>query len=186
MLETARIKQLLIFMLMALLTYSVWQFSFVEVEESKFKPFTKGYSVSDVLLEITDENGQITTVINSPLLLHYADTEITEISKPQVVIKAADGKKWIFESDKGQYIDSRFELFFPGDVVVQNDALDIEKKITLNTSALTVNTENQTAQSEAFIEIKQNNMFFNGVGSFINFSIQEIEVKSNVHAEFDN
>lgn len=186
MLETARLKQLLIFMLIAVLSYFVWQFAFVEIEESKFKPFTKGYSVSDVLLEITDESGQITTVINSPLLLYYADTEITEITKPQVVLKGSDGKSWMFESDKGRYIDSQFELFFPGDVVVQNDALNIENKITLNTSALTVDTENHTAQSEAFIGIKQNNMFFNGVGSFINFSTQEIEVKSNVHAEFNN
>ena len=101
MLEKFRLLQLMVFTVLAFVSYAVYDKYYGSDSETQFKPFTKGYSLEGVVIRTSDEAGEITSTIESPSMIHYADTEISVINEPRYTIHEKTGD-WIFTSNKGE------------------------------------------------------------------------------------
>ena len=145
-------KSLLLFAVLAIGSYALYEYQFAKKSEWQFKPFTKGYALFDSQIQITDEQGKIHTSIQSPEIIFYADSEITKIKQPAVIFKSGDSE-WQIDSEHAELNSDQTELFFPQDVAMKS--LGLEENSTINTSALTVFPEKQVANTAEQITFSQ-------------------------------
>ena len=186
MIDAARIKQVVLFSLLAVLSYAVFEKYFSNEETQQFEPFTKGYALSGVTIQSTDETGQIVTTIKSPAVTHYADTEKTIIQQPNIKLHEVEGN-WLFTSDIGEINPQQTEIYFPNQVVI--DLIGIEQasdEINIMTEQLTVDVSNKSGTTPALLSVTQVDSIIKGVGAVVDFKQQEIDILSEMYAEFEN
>ncbi|MCX7554627.1 LPS export ABC transporter periplasmic protein LptC [Marinicella sp. S1101] len=186
MIEFARIKQLLLFGLLAVVTFAVYDNFFADKESPLFQPFTKGYSLQQVVIETSDEQGQIVTTIKSPAVIHYADSKKTLIRQPNITLHENDGD-WVFQSAVGEINPNQTEIYFPEQVFLELNESDINaNEMTIETSQLLVNLNDKVGKTAALINMKQLGAAMKGKGAVVDFNRQEIEILSEMYAEFKN
>ncbi len=184
MIDAARFKQLLLFSLLTVLSYGVYERFFNLSTNDKYKAFTKGYALTGVVIKSTDETGAVVTTVQSPAITHYADSEVTVIEQPNITLHEAQGN-WVFTSESGQINPDKTEIYFPEQVVVNLDS-ESENPITITTSALEVNVIDKIGKTKAELKLDEVGTMLKGLGAVINFNQQEIEILSEMYAEFEN
>jgi len=182
--DRSRLTQLLVFALLALVSYVIYEKYYVADSTVMYEPFTKGYSLEGVELKISNEAGEISSTIVAPSIIHYADSEVTVINEP-VYTMHEDNGDWIFYSKSGEINADQTSLFFPGDVNLYLDKEEKEK-IAINTSELTVNFTQKTGATNQNMALEKLGFLLTGVGAVINFTDQEVEMKKEIYAEFEN
>lgn len=184
MIEAFRLKQLLLFSILALLSYGLFERYFNDSNESKYQPFTKGYALTGVIIKSTNEDGKIVTTIKSPAITFYADTEKTIIEQPHIMLHE-EGGNWVFKSKTGEINPSKTEIFFPDQVWVNLDTTDVDA-VNITTSALTVDVTNKIGTTAALLTMEEPGALIRGLGAEVDFKLQEIEILSEMYAEFKN
>ncbi len=184
MLEAFRLKQLLLFAVLALLSYIVYERYYQSDSVRSFEPFTKGYSLEGVVIKSTDESGQVVTTVESPLVIHYADSETTVIEQPRVRLHQ-DGGDWLFTSSAGELNADQSQIYFPAQVLLKlmggpAQAVDIA------TSGLTVDVIDKTGTTAQAINVNKIGMLLQGLGAVVDFKQQEINILDEMYAEFEN
>ena len=174
----------MLFALLALFSYGVYDRYFGQSTEVEYEPFTKGYSLEGVVMKTSDEEGRIISTIESPAIVHYADTEISVITEPKYTLHQQNGD-WVFESKVGEISPDQTELYFSGKVNLLLDS-KTQDKVTIETSDLRVNVENKTGVGRGAINVDKPGLMMTGVGSKIDFTSQTIEVLEDLYAEFEN
>ena len=184
MIDAARLKQLLLFSLLAVLSYGVYERFFNLSKSDQYKAFTKGYALTGVVLKSTDDTGAVVTTVESPAITHYADSEVTVIEQPNITLHETQGN-WVFTSESGQINPDKTEIFFPEQVVVNLDSETVNP-ISITTSALKVNVVEKIGRTKAELRLDEVGSLLKGLGAVINFNQQEIEILSEMYAEFEN
>jgi len=186
MIDSGRIKQLFLFFLLAVLSYAVFEKFFNDEYSQEFEPFTKGYALTGVTIQSTDETGQIITTIESPVVIHYADTEKTVIEQPNVKLHEAEGD-WLFTSDIGEINQQQTEIYFPNQVVINlQEVQEASNDIQIVTEQLTIDVIQKAGTTPGQLSMSQVGSGIKGTGGVVNFQQQEIEILSEMYAEFDN
>ncbi len=186
MIEASRIKQLLLFGLLSVLTYAAYEKYFSKESTPQFEPFTKGYALEGVIIQSTDETGRIITTIKSPAVIHYADTEKTMIEQPDITLHQAAGD-WLFRSELGEINPEQTEIYFPHEVQIDLQGVKSQNnQIQMVTKELTVDVLKKTGLTPAFLKMSQLDSIIQGVGAVVNFQQQEIDILSEMYAEFKN
>ena len=180
--ESNHIKSLVLFAVLAALSYGLYEYRFSKESSWQFKPFTKGYALFDSEIQFTGDDGVIHTSIASPEIIFYADSEETVIKQPVMFYNSGD-TQWRMESSEAQINAKQSEIFFPQAVVLKT--LNSESNTEINTSALTMFPEMKKAETKAHMEWLQAQMIMSGEGSVIDLNLQEIEVLDETHAEFN-
>ena len=177
---------LIFFAVLALISYAVWQ-RYFKVEDNKdIEPFTKGYALEGVQMDITNEQGVITTKISAPSMVYYEDQSVLHMIEPQVVVLSEIEDDWKFTAPKGEYHENDKTLLFVERVdVVSMPKIETASPISIRTSGLSVSPESKTATTEDDISIDQATMHMTGNGALINLNQQEFRIKRNVKAEFN-
>ncbi len=176
--------QLIVFALLALLSYGVYERFFGQASDIQYEPFTKGYSLEGVILKTSDADGRIISTIESPAIVHYADTEISVVTEPKYTLHQPNGD-WIFQSKKGEISADQSELYFPGKVNLLLDSKS-QERVAIDTSDLRVDVNNKTGRGQGVINVIKPGMLMTGTGSVIDFNNESIEVLEDLYAEFEN
>ncbi|MCX7544600.1 LPS export ABC transporter periplasmic protein LptC [Marinicella gelatinilytica] len=174
-------KQLILLLLFALSSVAVYQGFYADSSDSEYEPFTKGYALTDVVMQSTDDNGQIVTSMQAPSMVHYLDNEQTIIEQP-VVRLFTDENTWLLNSPKAIYQRNKQNLFFPDQVKVSSEQAP---KVTIESSQLTVDLTSKKGSTPAMIAMQQPGGSLRGVGALILFTTKQIEILNNVYAEFE-
>jgi LPS export ABC transporter protein LptC len=178
-----RIRQLMVFALLALGSYAVYETWHSDDSGYAYEPFTKGYSIEGVVIRNSDQEGHIVSTITAPSVIHYADSGRTVINQPSYRMHQ-EGGDWLFSSASGEINQAQTEMFFPEAVLLELDVA-AEDKVSVKTSQLTVDLEQQTGSSPEQLSVSQPGVLLKGVGSVIRFKQQEIEILEDVYAEFE-
>lgn len=181
MFETGRWIQLVVFALLATLSYAIFNQFFSQDTSIEYEPFTKGYSLEGVVMRSSNEAGDIVSTVESPLVIHYADTEMSVIKEPRYIMHQSDGD-WVFESEQGEINKDQTALYFPGQVHVQFDA----GQLAMVSDDLLVNIDENTGRGQGKIKLEKPGLLLTGLGSVINFTEQSIEILEDYYAEFEN
>lgn len=184
MLEAFRLRQLLVFAVLALLSYTVYERFYQSDAVRSFEPFTKGYSLEGVVIKSTDETGEVVTTVESPLVIHYADSETTVIEQPHVRLHQ-DGGDWVFTSSTGELNADQSRIYFPAQVLLKLLG-DSAQAVGITTSDLTVDVIEKTGTTAQQIDVNKAGMSLRGLGAVVNFKQQEIEIIDEMYAEFEN
>lgn len=174
-------KQLIFLLIVAVLSYAVYDGLLGNQDDALYEPFTKGYALTEVTMNITDETGRISSTLKAPNLVHYVDTEITVIEQPRVTVFADTGN-WYFSSPIAEFTRLEDRLFFPKEVTIHSQD---EPVIELHTSVMTVDLTTELATTEAAIKMRQPGTEMQGIGAKIFLNTQVVEIMDNVYAEFE-
>lgn len=184
MLDKSRWQQLTLFLILAVLSYGIYDNYFAQENTVEFEPFTKGYSLEGVIIKNSDEQGRIVSTIESPSMIHYADTEVSVVNDPKYTMHQKEGD-WVFTSSKGEINKEQTELYFPGQVNLLHEPTT-DEKVSIVTSNLLVDVVAKLGNGKGKITVEKPGLLMTGMGSVIDFTDQSVEILENMYAEFEN
>ena len=175
---------MLVFGILAIVSYAIYNKYYAPEFDTEYEPFTKGYSLEGVIIRNSNESGEITSTIESPSMIHYADTELSEIKSPKYTMHQSDGD-WVFTSVVGEINKGQTTIYFPELVDLSFDS-ETTEAVAIQTSQLTIDLNEKTGVTDSKISVKRPGLFLTGLGSVINFTDQSIEILEDMYAEFEN
>ncbi len=177
---TKQTQQIVIFSLFALVSYGVWKYFFDREKFIQDKPFTKGYSVENVELKITDESGQLTARFTSPNLTRYTDSPVLHINEPLFWTYHEGKEHWLLESQKAEYNTEEEEIDFSEKLMAHT--VGIEQPTSFEANSLLLDLKNKIATTDDGVVFKQNNMIMTGQIAKFDLTQETLEVNKNVKA----
>ncbi len=179
---TKQTQQIILFTIFALVSYFIWKYFFDREKIVQDKPFTKGYSVENVELKITDESGQLTARFISPNLTRYTDSPILHINEPLFWTYREGKEHWVLESKKAKYDTDKEEIDFSVKLIAHT--VNIEQPVSFEANSLLLNLKNKKATTQDGVVFKQNNMIMTGQIAKFDLTQETLEVNNNVKAIF--
>ena len=177
---TRQIQNMLFFFVLALLSYAVYKYYFDPLELKHDKPFTKGYSIENVELKITDANGHLSAKFKSPNLVRYTDSPLLFIETPLFWTYNDNHEHWLIESKKAEFNTDTNEVSLIDNVIAKtiNDSSETRFK----TPSLLVKLKDSSAFTDAGISLQKKQ--FNMSGQIAQFDLKNetLEVNNNVKA----
>ena len=177
---TRQIQQIIVFALLALGSYGVWKYYFDKEIVTADKPFTKGYSVKNIEMKITDEFGKLTAKFKSPSLIRYTDSPVVFMNSP-ILWTFKEGKEhWLIKSNKAEYNTDLNEVGMYDNLVAQtvNDA----KKSIFKADNMLLNLVTKQAHSDDGVTFKQQQFTMTGQNAQFDLKNEILEVNKNVKA----
>jgi len=162
------------------LVYTIWQVYFVSEDIQTDKPFTKGYSVENIELKITDDSGKLVGKFHSPELVRYTDSDIIHIKMPEFWTYN-DGKiNWKINSNSAEFDSRKNEVDFKEKLNAESITLTPKQQFTSN--SLRVLLDKHLAVTNNGIIFKQDTATMSGINAILDLKKQIIEVNNNVKA----
>jgi lipopolysaccharide export system protein LptC len=143
----------------------------------------------DVMMEevkatIMNKEGKPALQIESPKLLHYADNDRTELTKPHVVIHRHSPEPWHINSNFANMKQGLNEITFWDDVVIHHSADTANPVTTLHTATLTVFPNQQLVKTEDPVVMTQPATTIRAVGMLANWDEGTVKLLSQAREEY--
>lgn len=181
---THQSKQIIVFLILAIGSYGLWKYFFDREEVIKDQPFTKGYSVENFELDITDENGVFSASFHSPNLTRYTDNDVVLIDSPEFWTFENNKKNWLFKSKKAEYDYKKEQVNLINDVIVKN--LDLEDAIQLDAKDLLVDLDTKIANTSNGILLRKELIKLEGQKAIFDLNTSKLTVNNNVQVVYKN
>lgn len=177
---TKQTQQIILFAIFALFSYGIWKYFFDREKFTQDKPFTKGYSIENIELKITDESGNFTARFTSPNLIRYTDSPVLFINSP-LFWAYKDGKEhWLLESKNAEYNTDKEQVKFSENVVAHT--ISQEQPTSFEANSLLLNLKNKKAHTDDGVAFKQNDLNMTGQIAQFDLIQETLEVNKNVKA----
>ncbi len=177
---TAQNKQIALFAVIALVIYAVWSYYFNREEIKKDKPFTKGYSVEQIEMRMTNEDGELSTKFKSPSLIRYTDSPVLYIDAPVVWTYENNREHWLIKANKAELNTQTNQVELLDNVNARS--LDEKEPIVFVTKNLMLDLTSKKAQTSDGISMQQAQSSMQGQVAHIDLKNKIIEVNNNVKA----
>ncbi len=176
-------QQIVIFFLLALMSYAVWNYYFNNEIQIKDKPFTKGYSVKNLELKIIDDSGFLTAKFISPNLIRYTDSPVVFMDDPQLWTYKEGVQQWLMISDKAEYNTSLNEVGLYNNLVAHT--VNVESETTIKANNLLLDLNSKHAQTDDGIVFQQTENY-RMTGQIAQFDLNNeiLEVNNDVKAVY--
>lgn len=181
---TRQFKQILIFSILALSSYAVWKIFVFEEEVIEDKPFTKGYSVDNLELRITDDNGKMSAKFNSPSLIRYTDSDVVMIKSPILWTYEEGNQNWQFKSKIAEYNHKLNQIKLIEKV--KATSLNDDSIIKFTSNDLSIDLHEKSAQTQRGISVVKELFSMTGNIANFNFKNKNLEVRNNVKVIYKN
>ena len=175
-----QITQIVFFSILALLSYALWKYYFDTAEIIQDKPFTKGYSVENIELRITDEAGKLTAKFKSPSLTRYTDSPIVFIDEPLFWMYKNGTEHWLIQSNKAEFNTTTDEVNIYGDLIAKT--IHSQAPMSFSANNLVVNLNSKLAHTKDGISLNQQQFTMTGQIAQFDLNNETLEVNNNVKA----
>jgi LPS export ABC transporter protein LptC len=176
-------QQIFIFSIISLLSYGVWKYYFDREKTVTDKPFTKGYSVENIELKITNEKGKLTAKFKSPSLIRYTDSPILYIKSPLFWLYKEGKEQWKMQSDKAEYNAESNQVGLYENLLAES--ANIDKQTSFVAKNLMLNLNNKKAYTADGVRITQQQQFvMTGQNAHFDLDNELLEVNNNVKAVY--
>jgi len=177
---TAQNKQIILFAVIALLTYAVWSKYFNREEVKKDKPFTKGYSVENIEMRMTNQLGELSAKFKSPSLIRYTDSPVLYIDTPVLWTYDNNVQQWQLNANKAE-LNTESNKVKLMDEVNAHTLNELEPMVII-TESLILDLDSKKAHTTTGISMQQAQLSMRGQAADIDLKNKIIEVKNNVKA----
>ena len=179
---TRHTLQIIIFFVLALVSFGVWKYYFDIPEVEVSNPFTKGYSIKNVELKIIDETGNITAKFKSPDLIKYTDSPVVLINTPLFWTYNNGKEQWLMKSDKAEYNAESAEVKLIDNFVAR--LVKDTSHTTIKANNLLVNINTKKAYTSDGMVFKQRQITMTGQDAHFDLKNEILEVNKNVKAVY--
>lgn len=175
-------------MLLSLIVAGVWT-AFMSYRPENIKN-TMLSSLPDGFMEgvhalILDKNGQPKIIIDAPRMVHYAEDDMTKLTKPLLTIYRKSPKPWYVTSRMAKAMHGIDTVHFWRDVTIHHKADAKEPETVIKTESLTVYPNKDTAETNDAITLQQPNLIVKAIGMYADMNIGEVKLHANVRGIYE-
>ena len=132
-----------------------------------------------------NRNGRPWQRLEAESLVHYADSDTTELTRPYAILFSPGNADWHLSADKG-LIEERGELIhLTGNVLVKHLQHKGEQAVELRTNKMRVWPEDSYAETDDPVAITSDGSRVNAIGMRAYFEEERVELLSAVRGYYD-
>lgn len=131
-----------------------------------------------------DVTGKVHNQITMTKMTHLPANDMSEFTKPKIVIYDKDDQPWNIIADNGESQAGIEEVHLSNNVKVHQDAGKNNREITITTSHLTIFPQERIAITDQPITIIQPGEVINSVGLHADLKKSEVELLSKAHIDY--
>jgi lipopolysaccharide export system protein LptC len=140
--------------------------------------------MENVIATIFNKQGTPSMKIETPKMVHYADNDTTNISKPRITVYRQTPEPWYINSNFAKATQGIEQILFWDDVIIHH-AHDINNPTTtMTTTSLTVFPNQQLAKTNEAITVSQPDSTLHAVGMFANMNDGTVKLLSQTRGEY--
>jgi len=132
---------------------------------------------------ITANNGTPSQYLKAESLMHYADTDITELEQPNLTIYRKPGEQWLVTAKHGRMSAEGNEVLLRGDVVLTQRSK--QQPLKLSTETLQLYPQRHYAESSSAVTIKAPTGQIRGVGMKVYGDEQRLLLLSAIRGTYN-
>lgn len=140
--------------------------------------------MEDVVATIMNKEGTPSFKVTTPKMIHYASNDSTDIQKPNVIIFRQSPNPWHIKSDYAKATQGISQILFWSHVIIQHEADKENPTTTMQTDALTVYPEKQTARTDLAITITQPDAIVHATGMLADMNDGTVKLLSKAQGEY--
>lgn len=142
-----------------------------------------GY-MEDVIAIIMNKQGTPSIKLATPLMIHYAANDTTDMQKPTVTVYRKSPNPWDIHADYAEATKGIEQINFLRHVVIHHLGDKESPPTTMLTSALTVYPGNQSAQTDQDVTISQPDTTIQATGMQANMNEGTVKLLSQAKGEY--
>ena len=146
------------------------------------KPAADAYLKHFELLEM-DERGKPRQKISGALMEHFDSTSTSEVLQPDVVLYSESGAAWHIHAASGVMPDDAKVVMLIGPVRARSSGGEQHETI-IDTADVEIDTDAQTARTDAAVTITSAGSVTNGSGLRANMQTRQYQLQSKVQGHY--
>lgn len=111
-------------------------------------------------------------------MLHYPDTDVTELVNPQFSRTGIDGVRMFVKADRGSMTHDAAEASFSGNVVLHRDAGPGYPEFRARTEYLEILAEKNVIRTDRHVDIQEGSSTLSGVGMELSKTTRQFSLHS--------
>lgn len=140
--------------------------------------------MEDVVAIVMNKFGTPSIKLSTPKMVHYANNDRTDIQKPLVTIYRKSPNPWDISADFAEASQGVSQINFQKNVVIKHIADKDDPATTMQTTALTVFPNNQSAQTDQPVTITQPDTTIQATGMQANMNEGTVKLLSQAKGEY--
>jgi lipopolysaccharide export system protein LptC len=140
--------------------------------------------MENVVATILNKQGIPSMKIETPKMVHYADNDMTNISKPHITVYRQSPEPWYINSDFAKATSGVEQILFWDNVVIHHAEDTDNPTTTMTTTLLTVFPNKQLAKTNQPVTVTQPNSILHAIGMLANMNDGTIKLLSNARGEY--
>lgn len=134
--------------------------------------------VENFTLRRLSAEGKPQYVMAAKRMLHYPDTDVTELIAPRFSRTGIDGVRMIVKADRGSMTHDAAEASFYGNVVLQRDAGPGYPAFRARTEYLEILAEKNVIRTDRHVDIQEGSSTLSGIGMEFNKTTRQFSLHS--------
>ncbi|MBV8802095.1 MAG: LPS export ABC transporter periplasmic protein LptC [Gammaproteobacteria bacterium] len=140
--------------------------------------------MEEVIAIILNKQGAPSMKIETPKMVHYAENDVTDISKPHITVYRQSPEPWYINSTFAKAKDGIDQILFWDNVIIHHAEDSANPTTTMTTTSLTVFPNQQLAKTDQSITVTQPNATLHAVGMLANMNDGTVKLLSNARGEY--
>lgn len=134
---------------------------------------------------VTGNNGRPTHYLKADYLVHYTDSNITELEKPDLTVYQEKGEKWHIQSELGRMQEDgeNDEVLLQGNVTLTQQTR--QQPLKLSTETLLLYPERQYAETDSAVDIRAPGGHIRGVGMKVFGQEERLQLLSDIRGTYE-
>lgn len=120
------------------------------------------YFIRDFQGMLTGQDGKPSQLLKANYLVHYSDTDFTDMDQPNLTVYRGEGEQWLVKADHGRMEGDGEEVQLSGGVTLSQ--LSKQQPIQLHTDTLRLFPERHYAETDSAVDIRAPSGRIRGVG----------------------
>jgi lipopolysaccharide export system protein LptC len=120
----------------------------------------------------------------TPKLVHYAESDTTHFTTPQLVLYRQSPQPWYVTSKFAKATQGTDNVNFWENVTIHHAADTNNPATLIKTTTLTVHPNDKTAETKDFITLTQPNVIVKATGMFADMNTGDIKLLSQARGEY--
>lgn len=150
------------------------------------RPSTADYFFDNPSIKQFNSQGQLTNLLKAEKLEHYKNSNLSQVSKPQIIVTSLTQGKWAITAQSAQLTHQTDFLELSGDVLIQqiiSPSDNSNRLIQINTPLLAFNLAENTAQANQGIKVKTPQIETQANHLSVNFKTEQVSLGGGVQTK---
>ncbi|VAW97465.1 hypothetical protein MNBD_GAMMA21-2525 [hydrothermal vent metagenome] len=179
-----------IFLLIIVLVIATLTYKLSTNVEDTFSPLDPSlrhdpdYFISDFITTMYDAEGIANYYLKGKYMEHFPDDDTFEIDALEIKYNDQNNQSWITTSNKGLGLKNIEVLHLSGNVKIENQPVDPDKKLILLTDKLRIDFKTRQATTDAMVKISGKSSTINAIGMKIDLNKGIVKLKSQARGQY--